>query len=76
MFICTTALTLVVAVYDFINALPAGVRQAIGGDAIQQFVLRFLPFSGIGLGWLCPALLGFVIGLVIYLIRKSKKAVA
>ena len=75
-FICTTALTLVAAVYDFINALPAGVRDVIGGDAIQQFMLRVLPFSGIGLGWLCPALLGFVIGLVIYLIRKSKKAVA
>ena len=75
-FICTTVLTLIGAVYDFIAALPEGLWRAIGGEAIQMVALRVLPFSGIGLGWLCPALLGFVIGLVIHLIRKSKKAAA
>ena len=71
-FICTTALTFIVALYDFIAALPESVFHALGGEAIQKVVLRYLPFSGIGLGWLCPALLGFVIGLVIHFVRKRK----
>ncbi len=73
-FVCTTALTLIAALYDFLMALPAGVRDALGGDAIQQLVVGFLPFAGLGLGWICPALLGLVIGLAIHFVRGGKAA--
>ena len=73
-FVCTTALTLIAALYDFLMALPAGVRDALGGDVIQQFVVGFLPFAGLGLGWICPALLGLMIGLVIHFARPPKSA--
>ncbi len=73
-FVCTTALTLIAALYDFLMALPAGVRDALGGDAIQQLVVGFLPFAGLGLGWICPALLGLVIGLAIHFVRGGKTA--
>lgn len=64
-----TAFTLAAALFDFTNALPYGLDSA---PIIKQFnaIGSYLPFSELGLGWICPALLGLVIGLVIRLIKK------
>lgn len=66
----TIAFTFVAAVYDLIMALPESLYLALGGDAIRAFGEKFLPFSSLGLGWICPALLGFVIGLVLHFTRR------
>ena len=71
-FVWTTALTLVAALYDLIVSLPADIYNALGGDAIKAFVTGVLPFAGIGLGWICPALAGLAIGLAVRAARKAK----
>ena len=73
-FFWTTVLTLIASVFDFIAALPESVFKAIGGNAIISFSHKVLPLSGVGLGWICPALIGFAIGIVIYIVRSKKEA--
>ena len=70
-FVCVTVFTLIPAVYDLIASLPEGLFNAIGGPAIKSVMVKILPFSDLGLGWLCPALLGLVIGLVIHFAKKK-----
>ncbi len=71
-FISVTALTLPAAVCDFVAALPSGLYNALHGDALMAFVRSFLPFSDMGLGWVCPALVGLVIGLILHFAKPGK----
>ena len=69
-FVWTTGLTLIAALCDFIAALPESVFNALNGDAIVRLAEKCLPFYSLGLGWLCPALIGLVIGLCVHYMRK------
>lgn len=70
----TTAFTLAAAIFDFTNTL-SGTMQGSGFtntallDSITSVGAKVLPFYSLGLGWVCPALIGFVIG---FIIDKSK----
>ena len=66
--------TLIAAIYDFVVALPAGVYNAINGDAIKAFGAAYLPFAKLGLGWVCPTLVGAAIGLILHFARGKKAA--
>ena len=66
----TTSFTLAAAVVDFVAALPSGIFEAIGLDKLQEAAGSLLPFSGIGLGWICPAIVGFVIGITVHTMRR------
>jgi len=71
----TTAFTLIAAVFDFISTL-AGTMQGSGftNTALLDGITAIgskLPFFSIGLDWVCPAVVGFGIGL---LIDRRKKA--
>lgn len=74
-YVMTTAFTLVAAVFDFIKALspmlPSG-SVTVSLDAVTAFAERCLPLYNIGLGWVCPAALGFVIGLLMDKLKKNK----
>lgn len=68
----TTGLTFIAAVFDFVAALPKNLL----GEALQSSIVSigsYLPFYDLGLGWICPAAVGFVIGLIIKTIKSSKK---
>ena len=65
-----TGLTLIAALFDLIKALPAPFSDLAATKALLSAADRFLPFFEIGLGWVCPAAIGLVIGLVL---RKAKK---
>ena len=67
----TLGFTLAAALLDALFALPAGMQSLFHAGAIQKVVLRILPFSGLGLGWICPALVGLCIGLVLHFCRKK-----
>lgn len=77
-YIWTTVFTLLAAVFDFANAL-AGTLQSSGItntaflDSITAFGAKVLPLFDIGLGWICPAVIGFCIGL---LVKPKNKAAA
>ena len=69
-----TGFTLFGAVYDLLCSLPKSLTASLHIDAIVNAIGKFLPLSSIGLGWVCPALLGLLIGIVFHLSsRKSKK---
>ena len=67
----TTAGT-VSAVYDLLRTLPDGVRAACHLDGFLAAVKEILPLAELGLGWVCPALLGLAIGLGIHCFRGKK----
>ena len=56
----------------------AGVQNALHISAITEFGRKVFPFFDLGLGWVVPALIGLVIGLVLtFAMRgKDKKAAA
>ena len=68
-YVWTIGFTLVAAVYDLLAALPAGVRAFLHIDGALDVIGNFLPLSDLGLGWVCPALLGFLAGLVTHLAK-------
>ena len=72
MYVSVTAFTLVAAVYDLLRTLPEGLRAACHLDGFLKAVGAVLPLSGLGLGWVCPALLGAVVGLIVHFVRKPK----
>lgn len=63
-----TGFSLFAAVYDLLAALPHGAKM----DDFLTAAGRFLPLSRLGLGWICPAAVGFLIGLVCRRIRQRK----
>ncbi|WP_117148796.1 MULTISPECIES: branched-chain amino acid transport system II carrier protein [Paraliobacillus] len=59
-------LTFFVSIIDGYNALAnsiPGVRISVI-ESIREFYLLYLPFYEIGLGWILPALIGAIIGLL------------
>ena len=67
----TTGFTLVAALFDFVKALPAGMP----GAAIRAQIVsvgELLPLFDIGLGWVCPAAVGLIIGLICSRIFRVK----
>ena len=67
-----TGLTLVAALYDLLRTLPEGVRALLHADGLIAAVGNVLPFATIGLGWVAPAVLGLVIGLIFRAVRPKK----
>ena len=72
-YISVMAFTWAAAIFDFMKTLPAGVQSSLHLDRLVAFARQYLPLFDQNLGWLLPACLGFVIGLVIHLSgRKSR----
>ena len=62
------------AIFDFMKTLPAAVQAALHLEPLIAFADRYLPLFEKNLGWLLPALIGFVIGLAIHGSKKKKAA--
>ena len=69
-------LTLIGSLYDLLRTLPATLRTACHLDGIIESIGSVLPLAGLGLGWICPAAVGLVIGLVAHSTAKAKKQTA
>ena len=65
-----TAFTLVAALFDLVKSLPAGLKEVINAEAILSVGSK-LPFFDLGMGWIVPALVGLVIGLVLRMTKKN-----
>lgn len=74
-YVSVTTCTLVSAVFDFLRALPENVIAFLHLEPIINFANKVLPFSEYGMGWVVPALLGLLLGLIIHFIgiKKLKK---
>lgn len=67
-YVCVTAFTCVSALFDFLKTLPESLRP----EGIVTFAARFLPWFDLNLGWVIPALAGFVLGMVLRTLRKQQ----
>lgn len=70
----TTYFTMVAAFVDGLKASPEFIANTAFAKGIVNFGDHYLPLSSIGMGWVLPAVIGFVIGYIVYLAR-GKKAV-
>lgn len=70
---CVTGFTAVAAVFDFFKALPENVQNLLHIRGLAETVQEVLPFSTLGFGWLCPALAGLVLGLVLKRLKEKKQ---
>lgn len=73
-YIWVTVLTLIGAFYDFVRSLPTLLLTACRLDGILTVLEGILPLAKLGLFWLCPAAIGFAIGLAIHFLRGKKAA--
>ena len=67
----TTLLTLIPAFFDMLNALPAGLKETALVQTLLKFAQTYFPFFDLGFGWVCFSLLGLIIGLGGYFMRKK-----
>ena len=64
------------AVFDFCKTLPEGIQNALHIPAMTELGRSIFPFFDLGLGWLVPALIGLVIGLVLTVATRGKSSKA
>lgn len=69
-YVWTTALTLVAAIFDMIGTIAGMVPGNALLSALTAFAGNVLPLYSLGLGWVCPAAIGLIIGLIVS--RKEK----
>ena len=58
------------AVVDFLRALPAPARSALGIEDLIALADRWIPLAGVGFGWIFPALAGLAAGLLVRSLRR------
>ena len=69
-------LTLIGSLYDLLRTLPATLRDAWHLNGVIEAIGNVLPLSDLGLGWVGPAALGLVIGLIVHFTAKGKTKAA
>jgi len=72
----TTGLTVIAAFFDFINALPDSIKENKIITKILKFAEMLFPGFDYGFGWIIPALIGFIIGLLIWKMRSKQVKLA
>lgn len=66
----TTYFTLIASVIDGLNASPDFLSQTGWAQSIISLGSSYLPFFSIGMGWVLPACIGFVFGLIWHWLGK------
>ena len=72
-YVATMIGTWAAAIFDCMKTLPASVQTSLRLDVPIAFAEKYLPLFDKNLGWLLPACIGFVIGMIL---RASKPAKA
>ncbi|MDN6070861.1 MAG: branched-chain amino acid transport system II carrier protein [Lactococcus plantarum] len=67
----TTIFTLIAAIFDGLNAILFSGNAPQFITVLINFAKTYIPFFTIGMGWVVPALIGFVIGFICSIIRKQ-----
>lgn len=65
-----TGFTAAAAVVDFAFALPETAKEVLHLEGVVEIARGVLPFSELGFGWVCPALLGLILGGIHVMIRR------
>lgn len=70
-YVSVTAFTAVAALFDLMKSLPASVRTSLRLDRIIDIAGNILPWFKLNLGWVVPAFIGLLLGLVIRAARRK-----
>ena len=71
-FTTTSAFALIAAIFDFIVSFPKdSIIPASFIENVSTIAGKVLPFYGLGLGWVVPAVIGLVIGLIWHAASKK-----
>lgn len=68
----TIGCTMIAAFFDLLRNLPEQTKAFFHLNSIIKSAVQLLPLSEQGFGWVCPAILGFCIGLVIKRINNQR----
>ena len=71
---CVTTFTFAAALLDFIAALPEQMQKVLHTETLITAAGRFIPMFDLGLGWLLPAILGFITGSIIKTRNRYRKS--
>nr|WP_263314566.1 branched-chain amino acid transport system II carrier protein [Mammaliicoccus sp. Marseille-Q6498] len=69
----TTFFTMIASFVDGVQASPDILLNTKFAKLVITFGEKFLPLFEMGMGWVLPAIIGFVIGFIVYLIKGKKK---
>lgn len=67
----TLGFTMVAALIDLLRALPAATQELLHTVPLVTVAETYLPLCDLGFGWVCPALVGLVIGLLLHRARRT-----
>ena len=73
-YVSVTVFTCVSALFDLIKTLPEGLRSSLHLDGAVDLAGKILPWFHLNLGWVVPALIGFILGMAIHFVRNGRKA--
>lgn len=71
-YVSVTVFTMVAAVFDFVKTLPECIRSGLHLDVLVDFARKILPWFDLNLGWVVPAVIGLVVGLIIRSVKNKK----
>ncbi len=64
-YVSVTVCTGLASMFDLFKTLPAGLQNALQLEGCVTFAGKYLPLYDMGLGWVLPAVIGLLIGLII-----------
>lgn len=71
-FTLTILFTGIFSIFDFLKALPENISNTNSISKIVGFAKDYLPAFKLGFGWFVPAVVGFILALIIIFIKKEK----
>lgn len=72
-YLCVTVFTWTASVFDFMKTLPADIQTSLHLDQAVDAARKVLPFFDLNLGWVLPATIGLVMGLLICRAKKERQ---
>lgn len=67
----TTYFTLIASIIDGLKASPTFLSETGFAQTLIHLGEKFLPFFSIGMGWVLPACIGFIIGMFWHILRPK-----
>lgn len=67
----TIGFTMAAAVIDLLRTLPESTRALLHLEPLVTFAETYLPLCRLGFGWVCPALTGLLLGLLLRRMRRA-----
>lgn len=72
-YVSVTVFTCIAALFDLIKTLPAALRSSLHLEPAVNLAENILPWYDLNLGWVVPAVIGFVIGMMSRGIKRMRR---